>query len=109
MVAYRNYLADRGLDFDSAPVLPFEAADADPELTAHTYTGLQRLFLAWARVWRTKIRPEMASQYLVIDPHSPAEFRCNVIAGNVAEFYEAFEVAPGDAMWIEPDKRVTIW
>lgn len=109
VVAYRNYLADRGLDFDSAPVLPFEAADADPELTAHTYTGLQRLFLAWARVWRTKIRPEMASQYLVIDPHSPAEFRCNVIAGNVAEFYEAFEVAPGDAMWIEPDKRVTIW
>ncbi len=109
VVAYRNYLADRGLDFDSAPVLPFAAEEADPELARHEYTGLQRLFLAWARVWRTKIRPEMASQYLVIDPHSPAEFRCNVIAGNVAEFYEAFEVDANAAMWIEPSERVTIW
>ncbi|KAA8730747.1 peptidase M13, partial [Corynebacterium tuscaniense] len=70
------------------------------------FDGLQRLFLAWARVWRTAIRPEMAAQYLAIDPHSPAEFRCNIVAGNIAEFYEAFP----SAETLVPEKdRVVIW
>ena len=73
------------------------------------YTGFQRLFLAWARVWRSKARPEMAAQLLAIDPHAPNEFRCNVIAANIAEFYEAFEVEQGSKMWIDPEDRVTIW
>ncbi|CAB0875451.1 peptidase M13 [Corynebacterium diphtheriae] len=109
VIAYRRYLADHGLDFDSTPLAAFHAEDADPELEKTQFTGLQRLFLAWARVWRTAIRPELAAQYLAIDPHSPAEFRCNVIAGNVAEFYQAFDVAEDSPMWIAPEKRVTIW
>ncbi|MCQ4614085.1 M13 family metallopeptidase [Corynebacterium pseudogenitalium] len=71
--------------------------------------NLKELFLAWARVWRSKARPEMAAQLLAIDPHSPNEFRCNVIASNVDEFYEAFDVEPGSAMWIAPEDRVKIW
>ena len=71
--------------------------------------NLAELFLAWARVWRSKARPEMAAQLLAIDPHSPNEFRCNVIASNVDEFYEAFDVEPGSPMWIAPEERVTIW
>ena len=71
--------------------------------------NLEELFLAWARVWRSKARPEMAAQLLAIDPHSPNEFRCNVIASNVDEFYEAFDVEPGSAMWIAPEDRVKIW
>lgn len=51
----------------------------------------------------------MAAQLLAIDPHSPNEFRCNVIAANIPEFYEAFEVDGGSTMWIDPAKRVTIW
>mgnify|MGYP002651522746 FL=1 len=51
----------------------------------------------------------MAAQLLAIDPHSPNEFRCNVIAANVDEFYEAFEVEEGSNMWIAPEDRVTIW
>lgn len=109
VVAYRLYLADKGLDFDSSPVKPFIADGADPELSEHEYSGLQRLFLSWAHIWRTKLRPEYAAQLLAIDPHSPAEFRCNVIAGNVAEFYDAFEVSPGAKVFIEPEDRVTIW
>ncbi|AKE40307.1 putative metalloendopeptidase [Corynebacterium kutscheri] len=109
VVAYRNYLADRGLTFETSPVLPFSVDNADPELEKHEYNGLQRLFLSWARVWRTKARPELAAQYLAIDPHSPAEFRCNVIAGNIAELYEAFDIAEGSPLWIDEDKRVTIW
>ena len=71
--------------------------------------NLKELFLAWARVWRSKARPEMAAQLLAIDPHSPNEFRCNVIASNVDEFYEAFDVEPGSAVWIAPEERVKIW
>ncbi|QGU01072.1 Neutral endopeptidase [Corynebacterium kalinowskii] len=67
---------------------------------------LPELFLSWARIWRTAIRPEMAEQYLAIDPHSPAEFRCNVIAANIDEFYEAFEVGE---MAIPAEERVRIW
>ncbi|MDO4910989.1 MAG: M13-type metalloendopeptidase [Corynebacterium sp.] len=70
---------------------------------------LQDLFFNWARVWRTKIRPQLAAQYLAMDPHSPAEFRCNVIAGNIPEFYEVFEVDPEGPCFVEEDKRVTIW
>ncbi len=110
VVAYRRYLADRGQTFETSPVMPFEAEGSDPDLGQREFNGLQRLFLSWARVWRTAIRPEMAAQYLAIDPHSPAEFRCNQIAANISEFYEAFpEVDEDAAMWLEPGQRVTIW
>lgn len=110
VVAYRKYLEDLGMSFDTSPVLPFEAEGADPSLAEREFNGLQRLFLSWARVWRTAIRPEQAQQYLAIDPHSPAEFRCNVIAANVDEFYGAFpEITQDSPMWIRPEDRVTIW
>ena len=100
VVAYTKYLADHELEDEQ----PRQFGDLDGE-----YTGFQRLFLAWARVWRSKARPEMAAQLLAIDPHSPNEFRCNVIAANVDEFYEAFQVEEGSNMWIAPEDRVTIW
>ena len=100
VVAYTKYLADHELEDEQ----PKQFGDLDGE-----YTGFQRLFLAWARVWRSKARPEMAAQLLAIDPHSPNEFRCNVIAANVDEFYETFEVEEGSNMWIAPEDRVTIW
>ena len=108
VVAFKNYCADKGIDLQGKEER-FEVDGAEPELAEHTYNGLQRFFLSWARVWRTAIRPEMATQYLAIDPHSPAEFRCNLIAANIAEFYEAFEVAEDSAMYIAPEDRVTIW
>ena len=64
------------------------------------FTGLQRFFLSYASIWRTKNRDELAEQYLQIDPHSPAEFRTNGIASNVDLFYDAFGVTEGDAMWL---------
>ena len=46
---------------------------------------------------------------LAIDPHSPAEFRCNQVLRNLDTFAEAFDVTPSDEMWLEPSQRVTIW
>ncbi|MBT1179502.1 M13 family metallopeptidase [Bifidobacterium vespertilionis] len=73
------------------------------------FTGLQRFFLSYASIWRTKNRDELAEQYLQIDPHSPAECRTNGIVRNVDLFAEAFDVKPGDGMWLDPADRVRIW
>ncbi|HYP43910.1 MAG TPA: M13-type metalloendopeptidase [Propionibacteriaceae bacterium] len=73
------------------------------------YSDLQRLFLSWATIWRAKSRTEMVLQRLSTDPHSPPEFRCNQIVRNLPAFYDAFDVADSDALWLEPDKRVKIW
>lgn len=108
VVAYRMYCEDKGLDINGQKA-KFDIEGGSDELAAGEFTGLQRLFLAWARVWRTAIRPEMAKQYLAMDPHSPAEFRCNLIAANIAEFYEAFDVAEDGPMFLEEKDRVTIW
>jgi putative endopeptidase len=71
-------------------------------------TGAQRLFLSWAYAWRTKRREELAQQLLATDPHSPPEFRAN-IARNLEEFHRAFDVQPGDGLWLDPEDRVRIW
>lgn len=66
------------------------------------------LFLNWAYVWRTKRRTEQERQYLTIDPHSPPEFRANIVR-NLDEFHEVFETAEGDGLWLDPAQRVRIW
>ena len=44
-----------------------------------------------------------------LDPHSPAEFRCNQVVRNLDGFHEAFAVQPADALWLDPADRVRIW
>ncbi|MBK7821883.1 MAG: peptidase M13 [Tessaracoccus sp.] len=73
------------------------------------YTPAQRLFLGWAQAWRGKRRPEAAKMLLAVDPHSPAEFRCNQIVRNLDAFYSAFGVTEDDGLWLAPEDRVTIW
>ncbi|GAA5046341.1 M13 family metallopeptidase [Nocardia callitridis] len=72
-------------------------------------TGLQRVFYGWAQVWRTKARREEAVRRLATDPHSPPEFRCNAVVRNIDSFHEAFDVRPGDELYLEPAQRVRIW
>ncbi|GHD46600.1 peptidase M13 [Mycetocola manganoxydans] len=72
-------------------------------------TGAERFFFSWAQAWQQKGRDEEVIRLLAIDPHSPNEFRCNQIVRNIDEFYETFGVTPGDALWLDPSERVTIW
>jgi putative endopeptidase len=72
-------------------------------------TAAERFFLSWAQSWRFMARDEEAKRLLQIDPHSPAEFRCNQIARNLDVFYDAFGVTPDHELWLDADKRVTIW
>ncbi|MGD7789912.1 M13 family metallopeptidase [Propionibacteriaceae bacterium Y1700] len=77
-----------------------------PELTTDE---LIKVFTSWATVWRYKGRDESVLRRLAIDPHSPAEFRCNQIVRNLDQFHQAFEVTADDAMWLDPSERVKIW
>jgi putative endopeptidase len=70
--------------------------------------GSQRLFLSWAYCWRSKYRKELEQQYLTTDPHSPPEFRANIVR-NLDEFHEAFATEQGDGLWLDPGDRVRIW
>jgi putative endopeptidase len=71
-------------------------------------TGVQRVFLNYGNIWRTKRRKEQMLQLLTVDPHSPAEFRANIVR-NLDEFHEAFGTQPGDGLWLDPQARVRIW
>jgi putative endopeptidase len=73
------------------------------------YTGDQRFFLGYAQIWRSKIRSEAMKVRLATDPHSPGEFRCNQILKNLTQFHNAFEVKPGDQLYLPEAERVTIW
>jgi predicted metalloendopeptidase len=72
-------------------------------------TGEQRFFYGYAQIWRGKTRDEALIAQLKSDPHSPNEFRANGTVRNHSEFYRAFGVKPGDAMYLVPGKRVSIW
>jgi len=93
-VAYRAYRMS--LDGKEAPVID-------------GLTGDQRFFLAWAQVWRSTQREENGRQRLMTDPHSPEEFRVNGAVRNQDAWYAAFDVKPGDELYLPPEERVHIW
>jgi putative endopeptidase len=68
----------------------------------------QRAFFNWSRVWRGKMRQELAQQLLTVDPHAPTDLRANIVR-NIDEFHTTFGTAPGDGLWLEPEDRVRIW
>ncbi|MEU1018235.1 M13-type metalloendopeptidase [Streptomyces sp. NPDC005900] len=84
------------------------ALDGAPMPESEEGTGSQRLFKNWAYCWRAKRRKEQEQQYLTIDPHSPPEFRANIVR-NLDEFHEAFGTVEGDGLWLDPAERVRIW
>lgn len=73
------------------------------------YTAEQRFFLSFAQSWRSKYRDDALRQHLRTGPHSPPRYRVMGVLPNVDAFYEAFDVSEGDAMYIAPEERVSIW
>lgn len=83
--------------------------NGEPAPVIDGMTGDQRVFYGWAQVWRRKYRDEELRKRIDTDPHSPSEFRANGTVMNMPEFHEAFDVKPGDEMYLEPEERVKIW
>jgi len=71
-------------------------------------TGDQRFFLGFAQVWRGKTRDAALLSQLTVDPHSPESFRALEVR-NFDPWYAAFDVKPGDKLYLKPDDRVRIW
>jgi len=93
-LAYRAY--KRALGGKEAPVID-------------GYTGDQRFFLAFARVWATQLRPESKRLRLTTDPHPLGRFRAIGTLQNMSEFHKAFQCKTGDAMVRPIDKQCDLW
>jgi putative endopeptidase len=72
-------------------------------------TGDQRVFLGWAQAWRSKVREDALRRQLATDPHSPDMLRVNGVVHNVDGWYGAYDVKPGDTLYLSPEQRVHIW
>lgn len=93
-IALKAYLASLG--DEPAPVID-------------GFTGVQRVFIGFGRVWRSKIRDEALRTQIATDPHSPAIYRANGSVRNVPQWYEAFGVTESHGLYLAPEERVKIW
>ncbi|MEW9573709.1 M13 family metallopeptidase [Rhodanobacter sp. Si-c] len=73
------------------------------------YTPLQRFFLGYALGWIFEERDAMLRRALLSDVHAPAKWRVNGPLSNIPDFYEAFDVKPGQPMWRDAKDRVQVW
>ena len=80
-----------------------KAAPADQGLT-----GEQQFFLAFGQEWATKTREQAERQQVLVDVHAPGEFRAAEVR-NVDAWYAAFDVQPGQKLYLAPDARVRVW
>lgn len=73
------------------------------------YTPDQRFFMSVARIWRVKMKDEFLRYWIQNNPHSPPLWRVNGPLMNVPAFYPAFNVQPGDSLYLAPEDRVAVW
>ena len=73
------------------------------------YTPDQRFFISLARIWRVKMKDEFLRLWINNNPHSPPNWRVNGSLMNTTPFYKAFDVKPGDKMYLPEKDRITIW
>ncbi|WP_165721521.1 MULTISPECIES: M13 family metallopeptidase [unclassified Pseudoalteromonas] len=71
-------------------------------------TGDQRFFLAWAQVWKEKRTEQSMLNQLRGGTHAPGRFRAQAPRNHDA-WYKAFDVKPGDELYLPEDERVRIW
>jgi putative endopeptidase len=83
--------------------------DGKPAPVIDGTTGVQRVFLGWAQLWRQKLRDEALIRQIHTDPHAPALARVNGVVMNIDAWYDAFDIQPGDKLYVKPEERVKIW
>ena len=72
------------------------------------FSGDQQFFMSFAQSWRAKIREQALRQRVITDSHSPDEYRADTVR-NLDAWYAAFDVKPGEKLYLAPDQRVRIW
>lgn len=71
--------------------------------------SLEDFFTNWAKIWRSKARPQYEQLLLAIDVHAPAKLRGNIQLQNIDDFYTTYQIGEQDGMYLAPEKRVHIW
>lgn len=79
-----------------------------PAPVQHGFTGDQQFFIAYAQNWGSKPREAALRQQVLTDPHSPGQYRSYEVR-NIDEWYAAFDVKPGDKLYLPPEDRVRVW
>ncbi len=72
------------------------------------YTGDQRFFIAYGQAWASKMRDEALRGRIVTDGHAPGMYRALTVR-NLDAWYKAFDVQPGDKLYLPPEQRVKVW
>ena len=83
--------------------------DGKPAPLIDGVSGDQRFFLAFGQIWKGKYRDEALLNLIKTNPHSPGQYRANGPVRNFDAWYAAFDVKPGDALYLPPEQRVRIW
>jgi endothelin-converting enzyme/putative endopeptidase len=86
----------------------YVAAHGDPGVK-DGFSADQRFLLSYGYSWQTKEREGALRQQLLTNEHSPAKYRVNGVVRNFDPWYKAFDVKPGDKLYLPPDQRVHIW
>jgi endothelin-converting enzyme/putative endopeptidase len=97
-----------GIEMAYAAYKRYTAEHGEPPVIGGL-TGDQRFFIAYGQSWRSKIREGALRERLLADPHSPPEYRVDGVVRNVDAWYKAFDVKPGDKLYLPPEQRVHIW
>jgi putative endopeptidase len=72
------------------------------------FTGDQRFFIAYAQSWASKMREQTLRQRIAVDGHAPDRFRALTVR-NLDAWYPAFQVVPGQRLYLAPEQRVKVW
>jgi endothelin-converting enzyme/putative endopeptidase len=97
-----------GLEVAYAAYRRYVAAHGEPPVIGGL-TGDQRFFIAYGYSWETKQREGALRAQLLTNEHSPAKYRVNGVVRNVDAWYKAFDVKPGDKLYLPPEQRVKVW
>jgi len=72
------------------------------------FTSDQQFFIAFGQNWGSKEREAALRQQVLTDPHAPAQYRADAVRNSDA-WYKAFDVKPGETLYLTPEERVRIW
>ena len=121
---FNGYCPFAGVCINGKQVLGENIADLAGLLTAHDayvlslkgkpdaviggLTGEQRFFIAFSQRWR-KLQSEAAlRRQIASDIHAPGEYRSDTVR-NIDAWYKAFDIGPGDKLYLKPEDRIRIW
>jgi len=79
-----------------------------PAPVINGFTGDQRFFIAYSQSWMSKMRDEALRKIVLTNGHAPAQFRALTVR-NIDAWYPAFNVQPGQKLYLAPNQRVKIW